>query len=738
MLMALSFLIAPFPKPSAPAYGATQDITIIDDNVLKYVSISTAELKLTPDKLKTIDTNDDGKKDTSFIISNGTISLNFKPFEYNYTANFDESLFYPSKFSITLDKDGDNFPTSFEYKNNSITYQKDASGTYTFKIDGATATVSNKLSEFIEVDDSRDDQLKFTFKTGYTLKADSPNTTFSFSAGNTAVALGATSYTLHFERPIVDFKTEYVTHFTWKSLENNNIYDNEIIERERAYEYMQLQFTNNNYTKNNPLYFDINYNGFIYTFMLYSETISSTEYLFVEYYDEQRPQNNTSLATILNTNGTVKTPVKKYINDSTDFNMFSIDFNQTGRYEVSVYDSTYLLLKNKNTHKVDSNNNKNAGNKPESTPNDSEVTYNFYQRSFYIKTSEENSVSSFDNAYVIMQSYDDDGNYLDYIVSTSTQNNNVQINVKNLEYYFDNDEAIKNFVASEELPDLQVVEFIKTTLDGSANIPVSTLYSVSELRELVNNNKDFNIDCTDDAFYEIILYQFDPITYKQIARKAYHFTIVKQPKVSFTVYEVDTNNDPIEIPGSNPKEYKKIIREADTLYKIKPVTYKMNINEKMTFSIFFSEKLIPEYHNNHEDLPDSDDITLKKTYLNEYVIGFAMQEVSIEQFTAPDPNNEDGTLLGIRFWGVGEINVKLTINSTTTSYTVQSGGSLTFSAYGTYFISIEDSMGTDGNTVINYAKPTNTSTLLLIGLVGVIVLAVVLFIVTSRTKPSTR
>ena len=742
MLLAFSFLIAPFPKPKKKISNAadpTNEISVIDDRVLSYVSISTAGLSLTADKLKTIDTNGDGNNDTSFIFANGTISLNFKPFEYNYAATFDNDLFYESKITKTIEKPADgNFPTSFTLSDGSeITYQVSANNKFTFKHENISNSVSDENSDFIHVV-ADDNTRTFTFITGYTLKAEAPNTNFSFSASNSAIQLTTSKYVLNFERPIANFKTDYVTHFTCKQLDGGAIFDNEIIERELSFENVKVQFTNNNYTRNNPLYFDINYNGFIYTFTLYSED----DLLFVEYYDEQRNQNNRSLATTLNENGDVETEVSKFITGSvTEFNMFSIDFNKTGRYEISVYDSTYLLLKKQPYVVIPEDDDPTDDIEPEPeivVPEDNSFNYNFYQTSFYIKTSEFDSDSAFENAYVIMQSYDDDGNYLDYIVTTSTQNNNVQVTLKNLSYYFESDEAIKNFTASETRPDLNVVQFIKTTLSGSTNIPQSTFYTLSELKEALRTKKDFNIQCTEDAFYEVIIYQYSNVDYTVINKHQYEFTIVKNPKTSFTVYEVDENNDPIEVPGSNPKQYKKIIREADTPYESVTADYKININSSMEISTLFCDKLIIDYQAGF--LPESTPTTLPKTYLNEYSVDFAMQAVSIEQIEIADPNDSKKKLnvLGLKFMGVGDIEVTVTINSVTTTQTVKSGETLIFETFGTYSVHIMDSMGTTGTAVFTLKKAVSMSAIILIVLVGVIVLAVVLFVLSARGKLKTR
>jgi hypothetical protein len=183
---------------------------------------------------------------------------------------------------------------------------------------------------------------------------------------------------------------------------------------------------------------------------------------------------------------------------------------------------------------------------------------------------------------------------------------------------------------------------------------------------------------------------------------------------------------PIPIPGTNKFETEP--KEADIPYAITPIEYKLNINAKMEFATFFKN-------------PSATKTTiLDKTYLNVYTINYAMQLVSIEKVDIYDEGSTDSILnvLGIEFRGVGDINVKVTVNSITTEYTVQSGERLIFENYGVYTISIQDSMGTTTTAEFSYLKPTSVSAIILIVLVGVIVLAIVLFILAARGKVSTR
>ena len=423
------------------------------------------------------------------------------------------------------------------------------------------------------------------------------------------------------------------------------------------------------------------------------------------YFDEQKQINKQSLATKLDENGNVITdvdsPVYKYDGATTNFNMFSIDFNKSGRYEIAIYDETYKLKLNDN---------------------------NFYSTSFYIKTSDSlNSNSAFENAYAILQKYDNEGQLSDYIVTGSTQNNNVQITLKNLSFYFENDEVINSFTPTEQTPELNVVEFIKTTLTGSLNVPVSTYYSVDALKKELEKSPDFKFECSEDAFYEVNIYQYQKNAAGSYSIKNtthYQFTIVKNPKISFTVFKVDENNDRIPIPGTD--RFETEIKEGDVPYVTTPVEYKINIDSEMQVLRFFSS-----------DNPGQKTFTLGKTYLNEYTINYAMQAVKIEKVDVMD-GDAVLKMLGIKIQGIGDIEVEVTVNSQTQKFTVKSGDVLEFENYGKYSISVKDSMGTTGSLVIDYSKPVSTSAVIMIVLVGVIVLEIVLFVIASRGKMKTR
>lgn len=709
-ILALTFLIAPFPKPkneivsAAPSYN----VQVVDANMLNYVSVSIDGQTLDSESIKNLDTDDDGKFDTSYVFANRSVTMVFDSFNYAYETTFNPSYFYEPTYELIeltkLAEDLD-FPYSFTYGEKEYTYSIANNDVITIRNAETSSSFSN--SSFVSIASETETSRVLKFITSYTLKSDAPNTSFQFVPFNyISNSEKTTGYTINFERPVANFNDNHVTMFTCTGLDvGDTPYISEIIEDELSYENLKFQITNNNYTENNPLYFDINHDGFVFTFKLFSKTYGPDELLFVEYFDEQKQINKQSLATKLDKDGNVindiDSPVYKYDGNTTNFNMFSIDFTKPGRYEISVYDETYKLKLN---------------------------DHNFDSTSFYIKTSDSlNSNSAFQNAYAIMQKYDDEGQLSDYIVTGSTQNNNVQVTLKNLQFYFENDEVINSFTPTEETPELNVVEFIKTTLTGSLNVPVSTYYSVETLKKELEKSPDFKFDCSDDAFYEINIYQYQKNANGSYSIKNtthYQFTIVKSPKISFTVFKVDENNDRIPIPGTD--RFETEIKEGSVPYETTPVEYKINIDSEMQVIRFFSSSN-----------PGQKTFTLGKTYLNEYIINYAMQAVKIEKVDIVE-NGETLKVLGVKFQGVGDIEVEVTVNSQVQKHTLKSGDTLKFENYGIYSFSIKDSMGTTGTLVIDYSKPVSTSAVILIVLVGVLVLAIVLFIVASRGKMKTR
>ena len=786
-LLAISFILAPFPNKTHMSHAADETIVeqpLINDNVLRFVTITTAGKPkengeqtgeiLTADKIKSIDSNGDGTIDTSYIFAKGgKVTLTLQPLEYKYVLDYNASHFYaPTTENIVINKNviTNTFPTTFTYKGTTYSYSKNSEDELIITNPKENTNFSGSaLISMSETENTR----TITITKSFSWKSGSPSTKFSFIAGNNSVSMGNNKYVLNLELPIVNFgstglTSDFVTSFISTGLDADSTPQKSyLLEPGKSFEKLDFKITNNNYTEINPLYFDINHNGFIYYFKLFSKKINGEDLLFVEYSDSVS-ENNQSIASVINSEtGEATTSIKKYKNGTTDFNQFSLEFSKTGRYEISVYDETYLLGLEYN---------------------------NYYSTSFYIKTSGNSSDLAFDNAYAIMQSYDDtpdeDGNrqYIDYIVSkpttkinnelstsesssgdsdvarrkrliTVTLNTSVEITLKNLSDYFKNDEIIKNFSPTEETPELNVVDFVKITLAGSSNIPVITSYSVSKINEILNKEdntqKNFTIDCTDDAFYEVIVYQYGVTvdgegkkTYFRKSNRSYQFTIVKQPKISYTYYLTYNEDTDVEVPDTenggmktvhyskNDPKYDAVenVYETDIYSAVTPYTtetrrYSVNINSDMDIIVKFSETPTDFIANKN----------IQKTYLNEYKIDYAMQSVKVERTKVMiEGTSNEKKVLALQCFGVGDITVEVTYNSQTKNFVVKSGEILEFEDYAVYNVRITDSMGTTTTASFSYLKPVSVSAIILIVLVGVIVLAVVLFIISSRGKVKTR
>ena len=193
----------------------------------------------------------------------------------------------------------------------------------------------------------------------------------------------------------------------------------------------------------------------------------------------------------------------------------------------------------------------------------------------------------------------------------------------------------------------------------------------------------------------------------------------------------DPNGDQI-IENGKPKTSIKI---ADTPYTATKENYKINIRSNMVLTSNFNKYI----QASDAEIAQNVDYTLQKTYVNEYSITYAMQAVKVERVEIKEGDgNKTLDQLSLQFFGVGDINVEITVNGITTNYTVATSEVLSFKDYGTYTVKMTDSMGTSITETFPYPKPISISSVLLIGLGGFIALVFVLFIIASRGKVKTR
>lgn len=706
-------LILVFTLPVFFIKGTTKDKAFAADMPNLFATISISGQVLDETTLQTID-------DVTYVITNSAATITFASMSYNYKIQINNpSDILANTVDVVMEKDADSglFPTAFEL--NGKTYQYSITNGYviiyesnTPVIAGTTPTLHSNYGDLVSYTETESTRT-ITFITSYTIPETAPNTTFTYNVYKHQTEVSGNPaeddpIVVRFERPIVDFNAGDAISFECVGLDvGASPFVDTKIPREHSFANVKLSFTNNDYTEVNPLYFDINHNGFIYTYKLYSKNINSKDLLFVEYYDKQRPKNNKSLATELFANGEIKTAVYKYVGATENFNEFLINFNKTGRYEVSVYDSTYVLgLKNNN----------------------------FYSTSFYIKNeSAENT--AFENVYVIFQTLEDEGTPIDYVVSESTLNNDVQVTIKNLPFYFEKDTLLED----EDI----VLDYTVTTFGGSSNVPTTTYYTKTQLEEMLNEDGDLVMVVKEDAFYELRLSQYHiedgvrvkggsiyhPSTGELIKsyEQYYNFSVVKAPKTSFTKYKV---NDEYEVEYDANGNPKTTTKEAEIPYRVVR-DYENYRNIKSKLNMLFEFKT---------DTVARTEVTLDKAYINNYYIDYAMQEVKVEEFDVLNEDKKVMDQLNLRFSGIGEIVVNITFNGKTTTEILneETGFDLTFHEYGVYKVSFTDEMGTLGTGEFNYEKPPNTSSTLLIVFAGILVGGVVAFILVARGKMKTR
>lgn len=700
-MFALSFVSLAKPKAEAMAAGEPPQV-----GKELYASISISGQSIDTKTLNTID-------GVTYVITNGATTLNLNYLTNNYNITFDNpSNFYINTVDVVLEKHEGVFPTSFTLDGTVFSYQVISGEIAFYKTNGeiggtAIPTLRTDYGSCISYVDTETTRT-ITFTTSITLDETADASTVSYTVYQNQAAL-TDEINICFTRPAVNFNTDDTISFECTGIDvGGSTFVDTKIPSEHSYGNVKLSFTNNDYTESNPLYFDINHNGFVYTYKLFSKTIEADELLFVEYYDNQKPDYNTSLASVVNASGEVITKIYKYIGMTENFNEFMIDFNKTGRYEISVYDSTHVL---------------------------GLVDDNYYSTSFYIKD-ESASSSAFDNVYVIFQTMSDEGEPLDYIVSESTLNNDVKINIKNLLFYFEKDTVLQD--------DDIVLDFTVTTFGGSSNIPVTKSYTKKELCDLLTKDGEFFLTVSEDAFYEITLYQWhiedfleNGVTVQKRVKggtahgksyeQYYNFSVVKTPKISYTKYLTNEEHEIVYDESGKPKTTTKVATVPYTI--VRDTNNYRNIKSSMMITVKFAALASPT------------EIKLEKAYINNYYIDYAMQAVAVSEGNVMDSEGKiDTTKFVLNFSGIGDINVTIQLNgkTITKTLTAETGYTMIFEEYGVYNVSFIDSMGTTGSDVFEWEKPVSASAKILVILIGVLVAGAVLFVVLARSKMKTR
>ncbi len=698
IISAFSFCLLSSSK-NAEFDNAKTNAETLNNNAFNYISLSQAGQVVDRSKLTTIDNK-------TYVITNNSVTINFRPMQYNYKMNPGTILdnFHPYKKVVTIAMGADDkYPESFRVDGIDFDYYyavvEDEIYIYNSpKTQTSSPVVSSFESDLITYSleaDGTTHKIEFIF--AYTTNGDGFVDESSQPASSCEFNFGVASqdFFLSFQKPIINFfkLTEPVVMFnTYKLDDSDNPYPPEkSLAPNQIFDKLQIEFLNNDYTEGNPLFFKINFNGFVYEYKLFSKVIDGENLLFVEYTDEYTSaaegidyNNSESLATKKTSLGggefVIEEHNKVFAKDASENNKFSLIFTKTGRYSIEIYDSTYNL----------------------EMPN-----ANYYTTSFFIREAGA-SVTPFQNIYVVAETINDLGEHIDYIVKDSTLNYSTRITIKNL-----GDFGLDQTTGQEiKLEDVIENITIKRTDFGIDKVEtIDTVYTVPEILEKLQNN-DFVLEYHNDAYYQVLVNAKEPDDPNaEVEDPVYYvFTIVKFAKTTFTFGDV--------------------IYEATTPFQTDIRNYRHKIDSQMEFTVKFTTST---------EIP----IELEKTFINRFTIKFGIKRVLIEEFE-PEPADEnekvpDGVYLKV--YGVGDITVTLTFNGITETFILNSendNNTISRTEYGKYDIKIVDSMGTEASYSINFKKKLNTSALVLIVLGSIIGTVVLLFVMKARGKVATR
>ncbi len=319
-----------------------------------------------------------------------------------------------------------------------------------------------------------------------------------FAAGSSHI------FNFEFVKPITKFASqeEPVLKFTCFGIGAGDAaggYSPTWLPSERIYQTVSVKFFKN-YTETNPLFFNINLNGFTYYYTIFTKDGN----VVMQYSDEENSKENIY-------------PI--YQGSLYDINTFDIEFNQIGRYEIEVYDRTYDPNLTMAENKL--------------------VSANYYSTSFYIY----DSTKTYENVYLVAESFKN-GESDGYIVSSSsksaTLNNDIRATFKNL--YFLNQEDF------EKIKIVVTKTFFTGSIDSQDHIYT---YETSEfMQECYDNKQDFYLDFEDDARYKINVY-YDNNDSPFLTSS---YEVVKQPK---TLFQVGNEGDPYYDSYIETQPYKK-------------------------------------------------------------------------------------------------------------------------------------------------------------------------------------
>ncbi len=689
----------------------------LNSSVFNHITLTQEGNVLTYDNLLQY-TDEDGTIST-YIISNDSITVNFNPFEGYYIFDRD-SLEDDERFSInetvyTFEKNYDtgDYLTQFSYNgttyyfrlvdngDNDVTvniyqtnptseqqtvYISSQTGTVTSagliadsvagRISGTSLIYGYNYDNYVEIH-------VINSITAYPSTFEDDTTArFEFTARlRTQSSSSTTSYVLEFMKPSIQFDNNKGSIVQFITNGDEDTADT-LLPPEMNFQTLNLEFIQNNYSRINPLYFNINYNGFIYNFMMYVETYSGTDYLFVNYFEY-----------VTDDSGATTVSVKEYLatelkedgdslvlgtNRYEEIYNFCMTFTKPGRYEIEFYDETYNLgLSNPN----------------------------YYSTSFYIFEEPTTIDNAFNNIYIIAQLLDDNNDPLEYIVSNATLNSSVLVTIKNLDNLGD--------YSLEDVIDRIVVR--TSSIGQAADVISETVYTIEDIQNnLLENDGDFKITLEDDNRYRILVYKKTTDGSTSSEYVSYAFSIVKKAKISYS----DT-------------DYGVELIEASEMYVTEVHTFSKYIVSTSPMTV------IIKYRNtNTNDLIGDDSAkTLDISYYNEYTVSLGLPYASVT-------SSKTDTSITFTCLGIGDITVEVTYNGTTSTYLLNSeegNSTITFEEqYGSYSVKITDSMGNQSSTTATLSKPINTSAIIFFVLIAVILLFIVIFILRARGRISTR
>ncbi len=620
------------------------------------------------------------------ITLNGEITANFKPFLMNYASievdNIDNYYVYDRQIIIEKDEETGTYADNFEFDGETYYFTLTETGATYMSIfntrpasTSAIPIVTTAKSSILSLE-TTDSEIIINVTMSYTLKttATSENNAFQMKVSTYASysTVAPTDYNFEFLRPNIKFadKAEEFVEFT-----DGGTYSEPWLKNDMTFSKLNLTFLNSkyNYNENSPLYFNINYNGFVYEFKLYTTNGN----LYVEYTDESNESNNLPLAT--------STALNTISND----NNFTITFNYRGRYVIEFYDDTYLLDMN---------------------------IANYYQTSFFIAEDTTDAQSIYNNMYIYAETIATDETPSEYIVHSAVENASVSATVKNLNFKSDN-YSLKDVIS--------YVSISKTLYGASDNINYMTFYlprgadleasteAIKEafpsqditiyenLESYLDENGDFSFNVSEDAQYQI---NICPLSSVSSTQKYFTFTVIKNA-ITIYVYEGQTY--------TSDEDFKTTVISFEK---------KIDTSDPIKFKISF------------DNSQNSTDIELEKTYINTFSISLGNEKVSITGDTS------SGGLV-ISCYGVGNLTVNVTFGGETITYDLnyeEGEYTLTFSDYGTYTVTLVDSIGTKTSATFSLTKKLNTSSILLIAFSALLLVIILVFVLLSRGTPKTR